>query len=80
VSGAFDTGGRPYITPVEEDELPPGASVDPGTEPQGAGLGTELQRGRSPRTPLLALTSVAAVVGAVFVVVVVAAFLVYYLV
>jgi hypothetical protein len=70
---------RPYVTPVDEGRLPRGASIDSGVETADAGLGTELQRGRSTRTRLLALTGVGAVVGAVFAVVVVAALVVYFL-
>ncbi|HWE82130.1 MAG TPA: hypothetical protein VG265_10795 [Gaiellaceae bacterium] len=77
---ALESGGRPYITPIEPTELPPGATMDPGTEADQTGLGKELGRGRSARTPFLALTGVGMVVAAVFAVVVVAAFLVYFLV
>ena len=73
----LNTTGRPYITPIEEDELPPEASVDTGEDPSGP-VTSSVRRGRSPFTGFMTMASVGAVVASVVAVVLLASFLVWY--
>jgi hypothetical protein len=50
-----------------------------GSVTEGGNLATEVQRGRSPRKPLLALTGIGLIVGIAVAIVALVAFLPYYL-